>query len=267
MHSNLPLSPLTHTNLQAEQEEQQFTKTITDLWDAPNDPYSTYVGQRVPEIPFSYQKQRVDTSNKVPPTYRQPHQVRSHRPTSRSRSLSPQQHSEPPSPFSSSTSSSPIKGNHFRRAEYRDPTPPRGEKPPSILKRPNGHKARLERPGESSVDGLSTQRARSVKFADSPTNVEQIYSKSSENVNNQTRKGLTSFRKSGSLFETILGSTMSKRSSRLQSELRHYLECRGTPLTYADLVSKIQVYEERGLPRYNTTPSSTAPPALASTSW
>jgi hypothetical protein len=53
----------------------------------------------------------------------------------------------------------------------------------------------------------------------------------------------------------------------LQSDLRHYLECRGTPLTYTDLVSKIQVYEERGLPRYNTTPSNTSPPALASTSW
>jgi hypothetical protein len=174
MHSYVPLSQLTDTNLQAEQEEQQFTKTITDLWDAPNDPYSTYVGQRVPEIPFSYQTQRADTSKEVPPTCRQTQRVRSHPPTSRSRSLSPQQHSEPPSPSSSSTSSSPIKGNHFRRAEYRDPTPPRGDKPPSILKRPNTHKARLERPGESSVDSLSAQHARSVKFADSPTIVEQI---------------------------------------------------------------------------------------------
>jgi hypothetical protein len=33
----------------------------------------------------------------------------------------------------------------------------------------------------------------------------------------------------------------------LQSELCHYLECRGTPLTYADLVKNIQVYEDRGL--------------------
>jgi hypothetical protein len=42
----------------------------------------------------------------------------------------------------------------------------------------------------------------------------------------------------------------------LHSDIRHYLECRGTPLTYADLVSKIQVYEERGLPRYAGIPVS-----------
>jgi hypothetical protein len=53
----------------------------------------------------------------------------------------------------------------------------------------------------------------------------------------------------------------------MQSDLRHCLECHGIPLTYADLVSKFQVYEERGLPRYKPTPSSSVPPALASTSW
>jgi hypothetical protein len=85
----------------------------------------------VPQIPFSHPTQRAAVA---PTGFRQTQRVTSPdqtRPASRSRLLSQQQRSEPPSLSSPSTSSSPIKSNNFRRAEYRDPTPPRGYKPPS----------------------------------------------------------------------------------------------------------------------------------------